>query len=177
MFLHVFCISAFARTLRKSSGNCFERPSRASHATENSRKTIFSSFRTPKWSTKSFWITSGGLLGLLWDPPGRQLDPLGAPLGPPWELGGRCWALLACFWRRFARKFSKLRLPDRILLDLGSIWGGKPAEFYQKPAKSWRKLDTSAANQTSDSNKGAAVARSELNPPHPTFMSGAKRSK
>ena len=85
--------------------NCFERPSRASHATENSRKTICSSFRTPKWSPKSLWITSGSLLGLLRDPPGRQLDPLGAPLGPPWELRRRSRALLARSWRRF---FSQL---------------------------------------------------------------------
>ena len=64
-------------------------------------KNDFLSFGAPKSSPRSLWGASGGLLGLLWHPPGRQLRPLGALLGAPWELRGRSWALLARSWRRF----------------------------------------------------------------------------
>ena len=86
---------------RKSSENRFQRASQASHATEISRSTLFSSFRTPKSCPRSLRGVLGGLLRLLWDPPGRQLGLLGALLGALWRLGGRSWALLARSWRRF----------------------------------------------------------------------------
>ena len=105
MFLQVFCISAFARTLRKSSEHRFERAFRASHATGGSRKTISSVFGTPKWSPRSLQGALGSLLGFLWDPPGRQLDPLGALLGALWRLGGRSWALLATLLLANSRNF------------------------------------------------------------------------
>ena len=143
--------------------NRIERAFRATHATEGSRKT-----------TSSVSKRQNGLRGLSgapreasWGSSGTLLAANLTPLARPWALLGSFGAALGRSWLALgdasSRKFSKLRLPDRIFFDLGSVWARKPAKFCQKPAKSWRKLETSAANQTSDSNKGAAVARSELN--------------
>ena len=57
------------------------------------------------------------------------------------------------------------------------ISGRQAAKTCGEPAKSCRKLASSDGPPTSDSNKGAAVARSEFNPPHLSFTTGAKRSK
>ena len=139
-------------------------------------------------SPRSLQGASGGILGLLWDPPGRQLDPLGAPLGPPWELRGRSWALLARSRASLARscshfllKFSPEELRRAILADLRlifsrfcymfaslspawvSVWLRKTAQTSREPARTWRKLASSAVPPTSNSHKGAAVARSEFN--------------
>jgi len=102
-------------------------------------------------------------------------------LARPWALLGSFGAALGRSWCALgdasSRKFSKLRLLEQIFFDLGSVWARKPAKSCKKTAKSMRKFETSAANQTSDSNEGAAVARSELNPPHPAFTQRAKRLK
>ena len=72
--LQVFDISAFARTLRNSSENRFERASRASHATEGSQKIIVWSFRAPELSPKPLWDALENLQGLC-DLFGRRLCP------------------------------------------------------------------------------------------------------
>ena len=143
MFLLVFCISAFVRALRKLLENRIECGFQATYATESSRMTTFSVFEAPKWSPRFLWGASEGLLELLWHCPGRQLDPLGAPLGPPWELWGRSWALLA---RSCSRLFPKIRATElrrTISNDLGSISVDfphrKPPKSFREPAKSSRK--------------------------------------
>ena len=127
--LQVFCMSAFARTLRKSSENRFECAFRARHATENYRKTIFASFRTPKLCPRTLWITLGGLPGLFWDPPGCQHRLLGALLGVLAASG----PLLCALGDASFTKFSKFRLLGQVLLHVGSISKRKPAKFCQKP--------------------------------------------
>ena len=58
---------------------------------------------------------------------------------------------------------AKLRKRAESRRNHGQNWS--PATFLKRPIP------------TSDSHKGAAVARSELNPPHPSFTTGAKRSR
>ena len=101
-----------------------------------------------------------GLLKLLWDPLGSQLVPLGSTLGPPWSFGDALGSLLATLLlensRNFAWRigFSRISAPS----------GDKNLRNSAKSMlKSLRKLASSAAPRTSDSNKGAAVARSEFN--------------
>ena len=112
--------------------NRIEHAFRATHATECSRKTTFSIFETPKCSPRPLRGASGSLLKLLWDPPGRQLDPLGAPLGRPWELRGRSWALLARSWRRFFAQILETSSAGPDFLRFGLRLDTKTCETLQK---------------------------------------------
>ena len=167
MVIYLFGISAIARTLRKSSENRLERASRASHAAEGSRRTLFLSFRAQRWPTRSLWGVLGGSLGLLWDPFGRQLGPLGALLGVLWLPLGLSLAAWTRSWQRFLLPSLETSLVGVILASpspaWGSVWRRKAAKTCREPAKSWRKLACSDVPPTSHSHKGAAVARSELN--------------
>ena len=96
-FLHFRVCARASKINRKSHRTRFSNDSRHRGL---SKDDIFG-FETAKWSPRPLRGASGSLLELLWDPPGRQLDPLGAPLGRPWELRGRSWALLVRSWRRF----------------------------------------------------------------------------
>ena len=113
MFLRVFCISAFALTLRKSAEHRVERASRATHATDASRQTMFSSLIEPEWSPRSLWGALEGLLALLLDPPGHQLRSLGAllgALGRSWDALGtllvRSWYALGALLGALGRSAS-----------------------------------------------------------------------
>ena len=132
MFFCFFCISAFARTVRKSSEHRFERASQASHAIEISRNTLFSSFRTPKSFPRSLRGALEGLLRLLWDPPGRQLGLLGALLGALWRLGDRSWALLARSWRRFFSQILETSSAGPDITRFGVRLGAKTSEIQPK---------------------------------------------
>ena len=174
-------MSAFARTLRKSPENRLERASRASHDTEGSRKTMLTGFSTPRWCPRSLLGALGGSRGLLWDPLGRQLGPLGALLGALWQPLGLSLASWARSWRRFLLQNLEASLVGPVFASLspalGSVGRRKAAKTCREPAKSRRKLAPCEVPRTSESHKGAAVARSEFNPLHPSFTTGAKRSK
>ena len=150
-------MSAFQRTLRKSPENHIERSSPASHDTDGSRKTVFSSFSRPKACPRSLLGALGGSLGLLWDPLGRQLGPLGALLEALWRPLGLSWAAWAGSWRRFLPQNLATSLVGVILASLSpawvSVWRGKPAKTCPEPPKSWRKLASSAGPPTSDSSE------------------------
>ena len=119
MFLCVFCISAFALTLRKSAEHRVELASRAIHATDASRQTMFSSLREPEWSPRSLWGALEGLLALLLDPPDHQLRSLGALLGAL----GRSWALLGALGTLLGRSWDALGRSWALLDALGRSWG------------------------------------------------------
>ena len=73
-------MSAFARTLRKSLENRFERASRASHAAERFRTANFQKFQSAKMTPE---VPLGRLGGLS-----------GAPLGPFWSSTWPSWRAL-----------------------------------------------------------------------------------
>ena len=118
-------MSAFALTLRKSAEHRVERASRAIHATDASRQTIFSSLREPEWSPRSLWGALEGLLALLLDPPGHQLRSLGALLGAL----GRSWValgtLLVRSWDALGRSWALLDALGRFWDTLDSIQGSQ----------------------------------------------------
>ena len=143
--------------------NRIEHAFRTTHATEGSRKTTFSVSKRPN----GLRGLSGAPWEASWSFSGTLLAANLTPLARPWALLGSFGAALGRSWLALgdasSRKFSKLRLPDPIFFDLCSVWAQKPPKLSKNRAKSLRKLETSAANSTSDSNEGAAVARSELN--------------
>ena len=103
------------------------------------------------------------------------------PKRPSWRALGRSWAFLAWSCYLFLLKIAPEELRRALLADLGSIfsrfccmfaslspawvsvWRRKTAQTCREPARTWRKLASSAVPPTSDSHKGAAVARSEFN--------------
>ena len=93
-----------------------ERASRAIHATDASRQTMFSSWREPEWSPRSLWGALEGLLALLLDPPDHQLRSLGALLGAL----GRSRALLDALVTLLGRSWEAL---GTLLDTLGRSWG------------------------------------------------------
>ena len=116
----------------------------------------------------------GAPLALSWPPTGpswRALGPLLAASGP---LLGALGSLLATLLHTNSRNFV---YRTRFSLIWAPFGHEKLQKISRKPLKSMRKNEISAAPPTSDTNQGEAVARSELNPPHPTFTSGTKRSK
>ena len=78
---------------------------------------------------KASWGSSGTLLAANW-----------TLLARPWALLGSFGAALGRSWcvlgDASSRKFSKLRLPEQIFFDLGSVWARKPAKSCQNNAKS-----------------------------------------
>ena len=121
MFLHVFRMSALARTMRKSTENRSERAYRPSRATDRLRKLFFSSSEASKWcpegSLGRLWaLLSGpwGALGRSWRALGRSWGALGALLGRSWALLERSWTLLGALGALLGRSLTPLD-------DLGSI--------------------------------------------------------
>ena len=112
------------KSLRTRSSSDSRRRERSKH--------YFLSFGAPKSSPRSLWGASGGLLGLLWHPPGRQLRPLGALLGAPWELRGRSWALLARSWRRFFSQLCKFSSAGLGLARFGLHFEAKTCEILPR---------------------------------------------
>ena len=123
--------------------------------------------------------------------PGRLGRSPVAPLGPSWQPTGPPWRALGPSLEASGPLLDALGSLLATLLAANSsnfawrigffsIWAPFGDENLRISAKNtrklMRKLACSAAPRASDSNKGAAVARSELNPPHPAFTQGAKRS-
>ena len=109
----------------------------------------------------------GRLLGAPLGPSGPSTwpswRPLGGSLAASWPLLGGLGSLLATLVApktlNFACWVHFLMTSARLGLCLPS----KAAKSCREPAKSWRTLACSDVPPTSNSHKGAAVARSELN--------------
>ena len=118
-FLHVCEMSAFARTMRKSTKNRSERASRPSRATDRLRKPLFSrseaSKRCPEGSLGRLWAFLSGSWGAL----GRSLGALGALLG---AFGGLLEASGTGCTKDCARFWAPLGPKSRILTILGRFW-------------------------------------------------------
>ena len=127
-FLHFRVCAHASKINRKSHQTRFSNDSRHRGL---SKDDIFG-FETAKLSPRPLRGASGSLLELLWDPPGRQLDPLGAPLGRPWELRGRSWALLARSWRRFFAQILETSSVGPDFPRFGLRSGTKTSEILPK---------------------------------------------
>ena len=141
MFSRVFHSSALARTLRKSSGTRFERASRASHAKEGTRRTIFlvskrkNDSRGPSGAPRETpWGSSGTLLAV-------NL----ALLSPSWGLFGGFLAALGrlglALGDACCPKISKLRSLGPLLDDFRPLGAQFAVEKLRNRAESLRNHD------------------------------------
>ena len=147
MFLHVFRMSARARTTRKWIENRSECASRPSRVTDRLRKRFFSRSEASKWSPEAYlrrvwtllsdsWDALGrswGALGRSWGALGRSWEALGALLGRSWGAFGRSWALLGRSWGVFGWFWAVLGslgpLPGPPGLLLGVILASRGSLF------------------------------------------------